>query len=79
MNLSDYLKKRSREICRDNGCKRGEHNCGSYAYVTADLKLLDVCCPDFFQGHGEPHAAVALPWTGSLKDLKREVEEQCHD
>jgi hypothetical protein len=79
MNLSKHLRRRSREICRANGCKRGEHHCDSYAYITAELNLLDICLPDDFQGHGEPHAAIALPWIGGMRELKREVEEQCHD
>jgi hypothetical protein len=78
-NLSQYLRRRSREICKDNGCKKGEHNCESYAYITKDLKLMDICYPDFFQGCSQPHAAIALPWTGNMTELKQEVDEQCFE
>lgn len=78
--LSNYLKARSREICADSGCKRGEdHRCESYAYIDGNLNLLDICVSDFFQGSSKPHAAVSLPWTGCGRDLKREVEDQCAD
>ena len=79
-NLAQYLKQRSREICKDNGCKRGQdHKCESYAYITKDMKLLDICYPDYFQGTSSPHAAVCLPWSGGMRELKAEVAEQCWD
>ncbi len=74
LNLSQYLKVRSREICRDNGCKGDEHRCESYAYITADYRLLDICSPDYFQGTSKPHAAIMLPWNGTLTDLKQAVD-----
>lgn len=76
MNLSNYLKKRSIDICVMNECTEEEHYCESYAYIDADMNLLDVCRPDFFQGSGEPYAAIPLPWSGTLKELKEEVKEQ---
>lgn len=76
MNLAEHLKTRSAEICRDNGCTEDEHKCESYAYVRHDGQLLDICAPDFFQGTSAPHAAIALPWTGTDEELKKEIEEQ---
>lgn len=77
LNLAQYLKKRSREICKDNGCAKGEHNCESYAYINAEMQLMDICCSDFFQGSSKPYAAIPLPWTGGMRDLKAEVTNQC--
>ena len=76
--LGRYIESRGREICRDNECQPEDdlHNCESYAYITSDYKLLDICASDFFQGHGEPVAGVLLPWDGSLELLKEEIDEQ---
>lgn len=76
-NLSQYLRRRSREICKDNGCTRDEHNCESYAYIDDQMRLLDVCTSDYFQGHSGPYAAISLPWTGGMRELKAEVADQC--
>lgn len=73
--LAAELRQRSREICKDNGCKGGEHNCGSYAYIDGDLNLLDVCLPDYFPGTSKPYAAVPLPWEGCGRDLIAAVED----
>lgn len=35
--LAKHLVRRSKEICRDNGCEGDEHNCESYAYIDGDL------------------------------------------
>lgn len=78
-NLAQYLRSRSREICRDNGCKAGNHNCESYAYITADYRLMDICAPDYFQGCSKPHAAIPLPWRGGMRDLKRAVDNDCSE
>ena len=79
MTLAQYLKQRSKEICVDNECTEDEHNCGSYAYITKDGDLLDVCIPDFFQGSGELYAAIPLPWDGTQAELDDEVAEQTWD
>lgn len=79
MTLAKYLKKRSKEICRDNECTEEDHNCESYAYINKRGDLLDICSPDFFQGSSEPHAAIALPWTGSQKELMEQVREDCFE
>lgn len=83
MNLSTYLHNRSLQICADNHCTEDEHFCESYAYVTAEGKLLDICCPDYFQGSSRPYAAIPLPWNGTEEELKRkirrEIAEQCAD
>ena len=80
MTLAQYLKRRSKEICRDNNCKkslreRDEHRCESYAYINKKGELLDICASDYFQGSSEPVAAIALPWSGSQRELMREVRE----
>lgn len=72
--LAKYLRERSREICKDNGCRGDNHNCESYAYITEDLDLLDICCPGYLQGSSKPHAAVMLPFRGCGRDLIEEVE-----
>lgn len=79
MTLAKYLKKRSAEICHDNGCWGNDHNCESYAYITKCGELLDICSSDLFQGHGGPYAAISLPWSGSQKELMRQVREDCFD
>jgi hypothetical protein len=72
--LAKYLKKRSKEICRDNKCTEDNHNCESYAYITEEGDLLDICTSDYFQGSSKPNAAISLPFNGSGQDLKRQVE-----
>ena len=79
MTLAKYLKNRSKEICLANDCEDGDHNCESYAYINKHGNLLDICSSDFFQGSSEPYAAIPLPWSGSQKDLMREVKDQCAD
>jgi hypothetical protein len=79
MNLSDYLTERSKEICADNHCTEDEHNCESYAYITAKMELLDICSPDFFQGYSSAHAAISLPWSGTQAEIEDEVLDQCSD
>jgi hypothetical protein len=37
MLLSQYLAKRSKEICLDNECTEDKHNCESYAYILVDF------------------------------------------
>lgn len=82
--LSGYLRQRSREICRDNGCRNGEHNCESYAYISQDGSLHDICASDYWRGWGSRDeetygqcAAVPLPWTGTGEELRTEVDNQC--
>jgi hypothetical protein len=77
--LRDWLAGRSKEICRDNACTDEEHKCESYAYITADGHLLDICTSDYFQGSSKPHAAVSLPWDGTAEELREEIEEQTYD
>jgi hypothetical protein len=79
MNLATYLKKRSKEICKDNECTEDNHNCESYAYIDQHGNLLDICISDYFQGHAGPYAAVMLPWSGSQMSLDKEVKNQCAD
>jgi hypothetical protein len=79
MTLAQYLKQRSKEICKDNNCTEDNHNCESYAYITNDGQLLDICYPDFFQGSSKPHAAISLPWNGTQKELMEQIKEQCYD
>ena len=76
--IVEYLKNRSVEICKDNGCdlENDNHNCESYAYITANGQLLDVSGADYFAGTSDPYAAISLPFTGTGDDLKNEVEEQ---
>jgi hypothetical protein len=76
MSLAQYLRKRSKEICRDNACTEDQHNCESYAYVNKDGQLLDICMSDYFQGSSEPVAAISLPWTGTQAELEEEIAEQ---
>lgn len=73
MNLSSYLKKRSKEICRDNQCKKGQHNCESYAYITEGGDLLNICISDYFQGSSQPYVAIPLPWNGTQEELDEEI------
>jgi len=79
VTLAKYLKIRSKEICRDNECTEGNQNCESYAYIDKRGNLLDICASDFFQGSSEPHAAIALPWSGSQKELMKQVRDDCFD
>jgi hypothetical protein len=74
MTLSKYLKQRSKEICRDNKCTEDQHNCESYAYITHDGKLMDICASDYWIGSSRPHAAIPLPWTGNQKELEKEIK-----
>lgn len=75
MTLSSYLKKRSKEICRDNQCKEDHHNCESYACVLRDGTLLDICISDYFAGSKEDFAAILLPWTGTQEELEEAIRE----
>lgn len=79
MTLARYLTKRSKEICELNGCNEDEHRCESYAYINRRGELLDICQSDYFQGSSETVAAIGLPWSGSQRELMREVREQCAD
>ena len=79
MTISQYLTQRSKEICADNECTDDEHNCESYAYITKDGNLLDVCASDYFQGSSEPVAAIPLPWNGTQEELDDEIAEQTYD
>ena len=81
-DMAEYLMERSQEICQDNGCTEEEHFCGSNVYITENCALVDICCPDFFQGWGSwdeetygQLAVIPLPFDGNGDDLKREVEE----
>ena len=79
MTISQYLTQRSKEICADNECTDDEHNCESYAYITKDGNLLDVCASDYFQGSSKPVAAIPLPWNGTQEELDDEIAEQTYD
>mgnify|MGYP001573739038 CR=1 FL=1 len=75
-NLSQFLKKRSKEICSDNKCSEDNHNCESYAYINKEMQLLDICASDYFQGSSKPYATIPLPWNGTVKELKEQVKDQ---
>lgn len=77
--LSSHLKKRSKEICRANGCKADNHNCESYAYINAKGELLDICTSVFFPFSSEPFAAILLPWRGSQSELMVLVKDETDD
>lgn len=79
MTLAQHIRRISKEICKENGCKKDAHNCESYAYIAKDMDLLDICYPDYFRGSSAPYAAVMLPWTGTQAELEEEVAEQCAD
>ncbi len=76
MNIAQYLEQESKAICLDNECTEDNHNCGSYAYINADMNLLNVCIPDYFQGYDGRYAAIPLPWAGSLKELEAAVKNE---
>lgn len=78
-NLVAYLKEQSQIVCALNNCTEYNHYCESYAYITEDMSLLDICRSDYFQGSSKPHAAIPLPWHGEAKDLQVEVEDQCFE
>lgn len=78
-DLARHLRRRSKEICKLNGCTEDEHKCESYAYVRHDLALLDVCGSDYFQGCSKPYAAICLPFDGGAEDLMTDVADQCAD
>jgi len=77
--LAQYLQRRSREICADNQCMDDDHKCESYAYITADYRLIAICIPDYFQEYAKPYAAIALPWTGNQHQLEQAVAAQCEE
>jgi hypothetical protein len=79
LTLSKYLRRRSREICRENGCTEDEHNCESHAHIAAHGSLIDVCAPGFFQGSPYPVATLPLPWTGTQKGLEAEILDQVYE
>jgi len=74
--LSAELKRQSKDICAMNHCTSEEHYCESYAYISKDGWILDICYPDYFQGTSKSHAAICLPWSGTGKELRDEIEEQ---
>ena len=80
--LAEELAAKSAEICGDNGCHGDEHYCESYAYISQDGVVHDVCLPDYWGGWGsrdvERHgelAAVPMPFHGSGLDLRGYVDE----
>lgn len=77
--LSEHLKERSKDVCDLCSCTEDEHFCESYAYITSEADLLDVCSSDYFRGCSKPHAAVPLPWDGNGIELQNEVLGQCED
>ena len=83
-DLAAYLRNRSIEICLDNDCCVAGagidvHYCDSYAYITAQGVLLDICQPDYFVGSSHPVAAISLPWEGSSVELVDEVNDQIEE
>lgn len=79
MQLAQYLKHRSNEICQGNGCTETDHYCDSYAYINSDMQLMDICLPDYFQGSSKPYAAIPLPWNGTEEELEEAVNEQIEE
>jgi hypothetical protein len=79
MSLAHYLAQQSKDICAMNDCTEDEHHCESYAYITKDGNLLDICASDYFQGSSEPFAAIPLPWTGTQEELDNDIAEQTWD
>ena len=79
MKLNKYLEQQSLEICQMNGCTEEEHRCESYAYINDDMQVLDICSSDYFPGSGRPYAAIPLPWSGTMTELRREVGEQTEE
>ena len=84
--LAEYLARRSKEICEDNECTEDKHNCDSYAYISQDCTLHDICYPDYWLGWGEGDvdcygkiAAIPLPWTGTGADLRDDVDNDTWD
>jgi hypothetical protein len=73
--LSAYLRRRSREICKDNNCTRDGHNCESYAYIRVDGTLIDICISDYFCGGYGPYAAIPMPWIGTGRELRDAVSD----
>lgn len=73
--LASYITRRSKEICADNGCTEEKHECESYAYVTEDGRLIDICSPDFFQGAASRYVDISLPWSGTGDELEKGVAE----
>ena len=74
--ICSYLTEESLAICCANECTEGHHTCEAYAYITADMDVLDVCPGGCFRGSPKPYAAVRLPWHGSQDELAREVIRQ---
>ena len=79
--LAKYLTERSERICADNDCTEYDHHCESYAYISANGRLHDICGSDYWQGFGscaiEEHgniAAIPLPWVGNGQDLKSAID-----
>lgn len=75
-SLLRTLRQKSKQICRDNECSGGHHNCESCAYIDRSMKLLDICTPRYFFDLGAPCASVKLPWAGDFQGLKAEVKNQ---
>ena len=87
-DLAEHLTRRSAEICEDNGCTEDEHNCESYAYISQDGDLHDICASDYWQGWGSADekahggiASIPLPWAGSGENLREAVDDDswCDD
>ena len=79
-----YMLPLARHAGTDGGGQHARSNQRSNASVraagiTRDGNLLDICCLDFFQGSGEPYAAIPLPWGGTQEELDDEVAEQTWD
>jgi len=88
--LAEHLAQRSVDICTDNNCTEDHHNCDSYAYLSItvantiigtmiDVMLLDICLPDYFQGSSNQYIMLPLPWQGTAKDLKNDIEKEVNN
>jgi len=79
--LAEWLTSKSKDICEMNGCTEDEHNCESYAYVSADAVCHDVCISDYWRGWGSDDekrhgklAAIPMPFEGNGRELRTEFE-----
>ncbi len=79
--LAKDLTEQSERICAMNDCTEYDHHCESYAYISADGAIHDICCSDFWQGFGSCDiekygniAALPLPWVGNGQDLKAAID-----
>lgn len=71
--LAKHLRIKSKEICKDNGCTKDNHKCGSYAYLDEKGGLCEICLPDY--ANRSYPSFISLPFNGFGSDAKREFED----